>query len=80
MSIVDMLSQKIAEGVPPSRKSSRAVMNQRNCFTAFDKAMYSASAVLVATDFCFWDFHEIAQFPNLKMYPETERQVSRQLP
>ena len=40
-------------------------------------ARYLASAEDLETVFCFFNFHMIGKFPNKRMYPVTERLVSK---
>ena len=65
MSMADILSGKTAEGVEGSLRSSKSEdFNQMWCLTAIARAMYSASVVEVATDFCFRHFQEMVECPS----------------
>jgi hypothetical protein len=64
-SITERLSQSSAIGVSGNQRSFRAVFNQRKCFAAFEKAIYSASIVDMDTDLCFYDWQEIVEFQSL---------------
>lgn len=45
---------------------------QTNSATVVAILMYSASAELLETVLCFFDFQEIKEFPNLMQYPVTD--------
>jgi hypothetical protein len=52
----------VIAGNPPSLN---AVFNQRECFAAFEIAIYLVFVVELDTDFYFYDFLKIVQILNL---------------
>ena len=63
-SMLPVLSQRKASCIG-SLKSFAACFSQMSWRAVSDIAIYSASVVLIATDFCFEGFHNIAESPHL---------------
>ena len=76
--IEDCLSQCIVTGIL-SFNYWKSCVYQEDCATVEERAIYSASVVDLATDFCFLVDQAIVQFLSLKVYLENEHQSSKLL-